>query len=47
LETGGGGVGDATLLKFKEGKFTVQDATEIRETNKKLVAVVSSAPGLF
>jgi dihydroorotase len=35
-----GGVGDATLLKFEEGNFTVKDVDgRSRETSKKLVSV--------
>jgi dihydroorotase len=43
-----GGIGDATLLKFEEGNFTLSDVDgRIRKTNKRLVAVGVVRAGSF
>jgi len=43
-----GGIGDATLLKFEEGDFTLSDVDgRTRKTNKRLVAVGVVRAGAF
>jgi dihydroorotase len=43
-----GGIGDATLLKFEEGDFTLSDVDgRTRKTNKRLVAVGVVCAGSF
>jgi dihydroorotase len=43
-----GGVGDATLLKFEEGNFTLRDTDgRTRQTNKRLVSVGCVRAGSF